>query len=78
MVRLCTKMSISSVVIPGRTISPARRKISAAAAPATRIRSITSGVFTRDSSLRGGTPVSAYGGLPIFSGTVRIGLMIPG
>ncbi len=45
-----TYSSISSVVMPGRTISPARRRISAATAPARRMRAMTSGDLTRGSS----------------------------
>jgi hypothetical protein len=52
---------MSSVVMPGRTISPARRRISAASAPAWRMRSMISGVFTRGSAQRTTWPVSAYG-----------------
>ena len=58
----CTNTSISSVVTPGATISPASRRISAAMAPATRMRSMISGVFTRGSAQRGASPVAAYGG----------------
>ena len=68
-----TYSSISSVVMPGRTNSPARRRISAATAPARRMRSMTSGDLTRGSSQAIGTPVSAYDGRPMWAGTVRIG-----
>src|SRR3954447_24438243 len=64
--------------MPGRTRSPARRRISAARRPATRMRAITSGVLTRGSSHRTTSPVSAYGGRPIVAGTVRIGDTTPG
>ena len=42
-----TYASSSSVVMPGRTASPARRRISAASLPATRIRSMMSGRLHR-------------------------------
>ena len=73
-----TYSSISSVVMPGRTISPARRRISAATAPARRMRAMISGDLTRGSSHGTGTPVSAYGGRPMCSGTARIGDTTPG
>ena len=40
MVHLCTALSMSSVVMPGRTISPARSSTSAARRPAARMRSM--------------------------------------
>lgn len=44
MVHLCTALSMSSVVMPGRTISPARSSTSAARRPAARMRSMPWGV----------------------------------
>ena len=54
---------------PRRTGSPARRSTSAATAPARRMRSMTSGDLTRGSSHRTTSPVSAYGGRSMWSGT---------
>src|SRR5262245_48885222 len=47
-------------------------------APASRMRSMISGDFTRGSAHRIGRPVSAYGGRAMCSGTDRIGLTTPG
>ena len=66
-----TYSSISSVVMPGRTISPARRRISAATAPARRMRAMTSGDLMRGSSHGIGCPVSAYGGRAMCGGHGR-------
>ena len=52
----CTYTSISSVVTPGATFSPARRSTSAATLPAWRIRSMISGALTRGSAQRIGRP----------------------
>jgi hypothetical protein len=56
------KTSMSSVVIPGRTNSPASRRMSAASVPASRILSITSGDLTCGSFHLRTSPVSAYEG----------------
>ena len=45
--------------------------------PAWRMRSMISGDFTLGSSHRSGTPVSAYGGRTMCSGTGRTGLTVP-
>ena len=51
--------SISSVVTPTATASPAAIKISAAATPARRIAAISSGVRVSDDTDGPGLPVSA-------------------
>src|SRR3546814_18393497 len=70
--------SSSSVVTPGATAAPVRASTSAAARPATRMRSITSGGVTGETGWRTTSPDSASGGRGISGGTGRIGLWRPG
>ena len=63
---------------PGATISPDSRNTSAATLPAWRIFSMISGGLIRGSSHGTTSPVSAYGGRSIESGTPGIGDTTPG
>ena len=54
--------------MPGRTAAPVTASTSAAALPATRMRSITSALCTGSSGRRTGVPDSAYGGRAISGG----------
>src|SRR5690606_41911812 len=72
------RASSSSVVTPGATAAPTTCSTSAAARPAARMRSMTSGERTCGPGVRVGTPVSAYGGRGMWSGTGRGGLILPG
>jgi len=66
------------VVTPGITCGATSKRISAAALPARRIRSISSPVRISDDKTATGSPETAYGGKGVPGGTDLVGLSRPG
>src|SRR5262245_21477521 len=74
----CTIASISSVLTPGLQCSPASITARAASLPATRIRSIVSGVCTLEPRHGFGPRFPTYSGRGMLDGTCRHADSVPG